>query len=87
MLPEELDADTLRWIALAALILLGAGLFVTLRIIRRMWLRVLVMGAIVSVGLAVWLEREDLRQCTTQCSCEFFGRDVAVPACDPIPDP
>lgn len=84
MLPESLDPDALRTIAIVALVVLVVGVFLVLRFIQKMVLRVILLGALVGLGVGVWVQRESLEDCVPECACSFFGYDVPpdqIPGC------
>ncbi|HYD09522.1 MAG TPA: hypothetical protein VEA78_05415 [Acidimicrobiales bacterium] len=86
MLPESLDPDALKTIAIVVLVVLLVVAFLVMRFIQKMVLRVILLGAIVGVGVGVWVQRENLQDCVPECACEFFGMEVpleAIPGCEP----
>ena len=86
MLPESLDLDTLRTVAIVALVALLIVAFLVMRFIQKMVLRVVLIGALAGIGLFVWAQRQELSECVPQCDCTFFGFEVApenLPGCRP----
>ncbi|MEX2659230.1 MAG: hypothetical protein WD232_06015 [Acidimicrobiales bacterium] len=79
MLPQALDPDTLRTAAIVALGLVVIGIFLTLRFIQKMVVRVVIVGALVALGAGIWVQREELASCPTTGACTFFGQEVQVP--------
>lgn len=79
MLPQALDPDTLRTAAIVALALVVIGIFLTLRFIQKMAVRVVIVGALVALGAGIWVQREELASCPTTGACTFFGQEVQVP--------
>lgn len=84
MLPETLDPDALRTIAIVVLVALLVIAFLVMRFIQKMVLRVILLGALVGLGVGVWVQRDNLKECVPECACEFFGYTVQVDGC---PDP
>jgi hypothetical protein len=83
MLPETLDPDALRTIALVVLAVLVVAAFLVLRMIRKMVLRVVLLGLLAGLGVYVWYERDTLRGCVPDCACSVAGFDVHVAGCPP----
>ena len=81
MLPETLDPDTLRTVAVVVLVVLLVVAFLVMRFIQKMVLRVVVLGALAGLGLFVWVQRDELRDCVPECACTFFGYEVQVEGC------
>lgn len=89
MLPESVDPDMLRTIAIGALVALVVLAFLVLRFIQKMVLRVILVGALAGVGLFVWVQREELQECVPKCACTFLGMELkqeAIPGCRPGED-
>jgi hypothetical protein len=80
MLPKSLDPDALRTLAIAVLVALLLIAFLVMRFIQKMVLRVILLGALVGLGVYVYYERDQLKDCTPGSQCQFFGFDVHVPA-------
>lgn len=83
MLPTVLDPETLKTIAIAALAVVVIGIFLTLRFIQKMVVRVVVVGVLIASGAGTWVQREELSSCRSTAACTFFGQDVQVPAASP----
>lgn len=81
MLPKSLDPDALRTIAIVVLVALLLVAFLVMRFIQKMVLRVVLLGALVGLGVFVYYERDQLKECVPNCSCEFFGYTVQVDGC------
>ncbi|MFQ5558182.1 MAG: hypothetical protein ACE5GB_11840 [Acidimicrobiales bacterium] len=79
MLPEWLDPDTLRWLILAAIAAIIVAMYVTARFIQRLVLRLVLFVVLAGLGLALWVQRTDLRDCVDTCSCSLFGQGVEIP--------
>jgi hypothetical protein len=83
VLPEALDPETLRAAALVALGVTVLGIFLALRFVQKLLVRVVLVGALVAFGAGVWVQREELASCSTTGACTFFGQDVQVPTAAP----
>ena len=79
MLPEALDPDTLRTVAIVALIALVAVALLVVRFVQKLLIRIVVLSLLVVVGLAIWVQRDQLASCRTTGTCTFFGQEVQVP--------
>lgn len=77
MLPESLDLETLRTVAIVALVALLVVAFLIMRFIQKMVLRVVLIGALAGLGLFVWAQREELSECVPACDCTFFGFEIS----------
>ena len=79
MVPEELDAETLRWIILVVLAGLVVGMYLVIRFVRKAATRVLILALIGVVGVALFVQRDSLADCVDTCACTLFGQDVEIP--------
>ena len=78
MLPEFLDPRALRAVSMVIIVILALLIFVVVRTAQKMVVRVVLLGILVSLGLGVWVQRDDLRDCRVDGDCRFFGFDVQV---------
>ncbi len=78
-LPDWLDQETLRNVALGALVGLGIGVVLVLWLAKKVVTKVLLVVVLVGAGFAIYNQREELATCATDCECAFFGMDVALP--------
>lgn len=86
-MPDWLDPATLRDAIIGVLGGLAILALLVLRFIRKVILRVVVIGVLGAAALVLYVERESLADCAHDCSCDFLGFEVEVPACrerDPI---
>jgi len=81
MLPKSFDPDTLRNVGLVTLVVLVLGGFIVLRFVKKMVLRVVLIGVFLGLAVFVWWERDYLKDCVPKCSCSIAGFDVQVPDC------
>lgn len=84
MLPESLNPDTLRAVALGGMATAAVAAFFVLRLVQKAVLRVVLLGVLVGMGAYLWAERDALADCVPECSCRFAGFDVDVPGCTPV---
>lgn len=86
MWPEWLDPDLARWLAVGALVLIVLVALWILRFIQKMVLRVVLLGVAAVLGLVLYLQQDALAECgPPECSCQLFGFDVQIDACQRIP--
>lgn len=85
MLPESIGPDALRTIAVVGLAVLLMLAFLVMSRVRRMVLRVVFLGLLFGLGVYLWAERANLRDCVPTCACSVAGFDVQVDGC-PSPD-
>lgn len=79
MLPEWLDAERLQWLILVALALNLYAMYAVARFVRKAITKFLLFVVLAGFGLSLWIQREDLRQCTDTCACSLYGQDVEIP--------
>ena len=79
VVPESLDADTLRWIILVVLAGLVVGMYTIIRFVRKATTRGLMLILLAVVGVSLYVQRESLEDCVDTCSCTLFGQDVEIP--------
>ena len=82
----DLDPDQVKTGAIVALAVLVVVAFLVMRFIQKMVLRVILLGGLVGLGVYVYAQREELKDCVPECACTFFGFDVKVDGCPPIRD-
>jgi uncharacterized membrane protein len=93
-LPDSIEPDQLKIVAIVVLVVLALVALLVLRFIQKMVLRVVLAGVLVAAGIVVYAQRDDLDQCQREirakisasgtdvrCTCEFAGFDVTVPSC------
>ena len=81
MLPDWLDPSTLRDVALLTLIAFGVTAVLILRFIQKVVIRVVLIGLLGALSLAIYSQRAALADCADKCQCTFFSFDVDVPGC------
>ena len=83
MVPDWLDAnyvESLRWAILAVMVLLAIAVAVVAKLVRLIVVRLGLVGLLVALGLALWLQRAELRDCVSTCSCQIVGQSLEIPA-------
>jgi hypothetical protein len=76
MLPEWLDLETLRLVALLTIFVLGLIAIKVLRVIRQPSLQIVATVLIFALGVSVWTFRDNLQDCAITCDCSVVGLDV-----------
>lgn len=79
----ELDAE--RWVRdhlpVVVMVALTLVTFLVLRLVVRMFTRVVALGVIAALALFVSAERQSIRECSRSCECELVGAIVDIPFC------
>ena len=78
--PEWLDAENLNIALYAGMGSLVLAALLTLRLIRRMALKLIVAMMFLGAAAVLGLQWGSLRDCQETCSCEVLGRTVSVPS-------
>jgi hypothetical protein len=77
-IPDAIDADRMEQLIIGLLVACAVAAVVVLRIVHKVVTRLLLLGLLFAVGVGLWLQREQLQDCSDQCSCQVFGQDVRV---------
>ncbi len=80
MIPDWLDAESLRSVIIAAIAVLGLAAVMVLRFVRRVIARVALIALLGALALSLWMQQADLQNCIDTCACRLFGQEVAIPA-------
>ena len=83
-MPESLDPSTLRTIALVAVAVVVVLGFLVMRMVQKMVLKVVFLGALAGIGVYAWSQRAALDDCRTTCACSFAGVELesgSIPGC------
>ncbi len=79
-LPTWLDPARLEDVGLVAVAVAVVGALAALRLVRRLMLRILVVGLLGLLALGIWVQRGQLGECVDTCTCSLLGQEVRVPA-------
>lgn len=79
MLPESLDADALRWVAIGLIVVLALIVVFVVRTAAKIATKAMLILVLAALGGALWWQRAELSDCATTCECRFFGLRVQVP--------
>jgi hypothetical protein len=75
-LPDRVRSDQVETAIIALLVVCAIGMVVVLRTVQKMATRMLVLGLLFLVGIGLWVQREQLKDCQGQCTCRLFAQDV-----------
>ena len=53
------------------------------RLVVKTMTRVVLLGTLLMLVLFVYVERDNIQECTQACKCAIAGMDVELPGCDP----
>ena len=74
MLPEWLNAETLKPISAGALVLVIVAAFLVARFVQMLVLKAMALVLLAALGVGIWFFRADLGDCWETCSCQLLGR-------------
>lgn len=75
----DLDPDALRWLLLGAIALVLVAMFLVVRFVQKVAVKLVLFAVLAALGLSLWVQRVELADCAATCSCSLYGRDVEVP--------
>ena len=76
---EWVDVESLQDILVGAIVVLGVLAVLVMRVVRRLLLRLVLVVLIVALAASLWMQRADLQDCVSTCSCKLYGHDVTIP--------
>ncbi|HEX7095183.1 MAG TPA: hypothetical protein VF183_04835 [Acidimicrobiales bacterium] len=79
-LPDWIDPDNARTIALAVGIAALVLIVVVLRFVQKLVLKLAITAVLALVAILAWAERADLGDCAKTCECNLLGFDVEISA-------
>lgn len=77
---EEFVRDNSPVLAVVFCLLLA---LLVVRLVVRTMTRMILLGTLLLLVLLVYVERDNIQDCTQTCDCAIAGFDVELPACDP----
>ncbi len=78
MIPDFFDADNLQWMIVGVLGLVAVSMFMIIRFVQKVVMKVTLLAVFAGLGLSLWVQRADLGDCVQTCECSLYGRDVVV---------
>jgi len=79
VLPEWLDPDLLKWIILVVIAVVLYLMYVVVRFVQRVVLKMVLFALLAGIGVSLWVQRTDLEDCARSCECSLYGQTVEVP--------
>jgi hypothetical protein len=76
--PSWFTDSNLKTVAVGVLIALAAISFVITRFVQKVALKLALLVICVGLGAGVWVQRSNLSDCATTCSCKVFGMKVKI---------
>ena len=73
---ERIKQDQAETAIIALLVVCGIAMVVVLRTVQKVATRMLVLGVLFVVGIGLWVQREELKDCQGQCTCRLFAQDI-----------
>lgn len=68
-------ADTASLIGLGVLVLIALAVVL---LVGKLFAKLVIVGLIAVVAIAVWSQRAELADCPRTCSCSFFGHPLEI---------
>lgn len=76
--PSWFTDSNLKTLAIGILVGLLALAFLITRFVQKMALKLALLVVCVGLGVGVWVQRANLSDCATTCSCKVFGVKVKI---------
>ena len=73
---ERVKSDQVETAIIALLVVCGIAMVVVLRTVQKVATRLIVLGLLFVVGIGLWVQRENLKDCEGQCTCRLFAQDI-----------
>ena len=73
---ERIKQDQAETAIIALLVVCGIAMVVVLRTVQKVATRMLVLGVLFVLGIGLWVQREELKDCEGQCTCRLFAQDI-----------
>jgi hypothetical protein len=81
-LPEWLDVDNVRNLALVVALAAVVVAFLVIRFVQKVMFKLVATVLLVGVAALAWYQRADLEDCAKQCECKVIGFTVETPRSD-----
>ena len=78
-LPGWADPQLLEHASLLGLAILVLAVYLIIRFLRKVVLKVVLVALVLLLGVGLWNQRLELRSCVDDCSCTLFGQSVQIP--------
>jgi hypothetical protein len=73
---DRVKSDQVETAIIVLLVVCAVGMVVVLRTVQKVATRMLVLGLLFLVGIGLWVQRENLKDCEGQCTCRLFAQDI-----------
>ena len=73
---DRIKQDQAETAIIALLVVCGIAMIVVLRTVQKVATRLLVLGVLFVLGIGLWVQREELKDCEGQCTCRLFAQDI-----------
>lgn len=77
---EEFVRDNSPVLAVVFCLILA---LLVIRLVIKTMTRMILLSTLLLMVLFVYVERDNIQECTQTCECAIAGFDVELPACDP----
>lgn len=77
---EEFVRDNSPVMAVVVCLILA---LLVVRLVVKTMTRLVLLGTLLLLVLFVYVERDNIQECTQTCGCAIAGFDVELPSCDP----
>jgi uncharacterized membrane protein len=81
-LPDWLDVDNVRNVALGIGITGFVLAFLVIRFVQKMMIKLVATVLLVGIAALAWYQRADLGDCAKTCECKLLGFTVETPRTD-----
>jgi uncharacterized membrane protein len=81
-LPEWLDVDNMRTVALVLILAALVLAFLVVRFVQKMVIKIMATVLLVAIAALAWYQRADLGDCAKTCDCKVLGFTVETPRSD-----
>jgi len=79
-LPDWANSENLKWITIAVIVAMLVFMFLVVRFVQKLVLKLTLFVVFAGIGGLAWVERADLSTCARTCSCRILWQDVKIPA-------
>jgi hypothetical protein len=81
-LPDWLDVDNVRTIALLVGLAALVVAFMVIRFVQKMVVKLVATVLLVGLAALAWYQRADLGDCAKTCECKLLGFTIETPRSD-----
>ena len=81
-LPDWLDVDNVRTLALIVGLAAIVVAFVVIRFVQKLVVKTIATVLLVGIAALAWYQRADLGDCAKTCECKLLGFTIETPRSD-----